>query len=85
MDNYATFAEAMKPPSRKRSGRKASKAKPTRKLKPEPPRKRKRLRMKSADDRIHRKRTAILESESSEEDGEAHTVDVHDEHNPLDM
>ena len=85
MDNYVTFAEAMKPPSRKRSGRKASKSKPPRKLKPEPPCKRKQLKMKSVDDHIPRKRTAILESSSSKEDGEAHTVDVNDENNPLDM
>ena len=85
MDNYATFAEAMKPPSRERSGRKASKSEPPCKHKHEPSCKRKRLKMKSVDDRIRRKRTAILESSSSEEDGEAHTVDVRDENNPLDM
>ena len=85
MDNYATFAEAMKPPACERSGRKASKSEPPCKLKPEPPRKRKQSKMKSVDDRIPRKQTAILESSSSKEDGEAHKVDVHDENNPLDM
>ena len=75
----------MKPPARERSGRKVKRSEPPCKRKPESPRKRKRLKMKSVDDRIPRKRTAILESSSSEEDGEAHTVDVRDEHNPLDM
>ena len=75
----------MKPPSRKRSGRKASKAEPPRKHNPEPSCKGNRLKMKSVDNRIPRKRTAILESSSSEEDGEAQTVDVRDENNPLDM
>ena len=85
MDNYATFAEAMKPPAPERSGHKASKSEPPCKCKPEPSRKRKQLKMKSVDNCIPRKRTAILESSSSKEDGEAHTVDVRDEHNPLDM
>ena len=79
-DNYATFEEVMKPPTRKRSGRELSKAN-----RAEPPGKRKRNRMKSVEDRIPKKRTATLESESSEEDGEANVAEVRDENNPLDM
>ena len=85
LDNYATFAEAIKPPARERSGRKASKAEPPCKHNPEPSCKGNRLKMKSVDDCIPRKQTTILESSSSEEDGETHTVDVCDENNPLDM
>ena len=81
-DNYASFEseEVMKPPARERSGRKLNKAN-----KAEPPGKRKRNRMKSVEDRIPKKRTATLKSESSEEDGEANMADVHDKNNPLDM
>ena len=75
MDNYATFAEAMKPHAWERSGRKSSKAKP--------PRKRKQNRMKSSDDYIPRKQVAIHDSES-DEDGEFHAVEARDENNPLD-
>ena len=70
----------MKPPTRKRSGRELSKAN-----RAESPGKRKRNRMKSVEDRIPKKRTATLESESSEEDGEANVAEVRDENNPLDM
>ena len=81
-DNYANFEseEVMKPPARERSGRKLNKAN-----KAEPPGKRKRNRMKSVEDRIPKKWTATLESESSEEDGEANMADVRDATNPLDM
>ena len=41
--------------------------------------------MKSVEDRILKKRTATLESESSEEDGESNAVKVRDENNLLDM
>ena len=70
----------MKPPACKRTGHKLSKA-----SKAEPPGKRKRNRMKSVEDRIPKKRTATLESKSSEEDGEANVAEVRNENNPLDM
>ena len=70
----------MKPAARKSTARKHSKAN-----KAEPTGKRKRNRMKSVEDRIPKKRTATLESESSEEDGEANMADVRDANNPLDM
>ena len=80
MNNYATFAEAMKPPARERSG-----CKPIKASKSEPLRKRKRNKMKSVDNHIPRKRTAVLESESYKEDGESNAVEVRDGNNPLDM
>ena len=76
MDNYDTFAEAMKPPARKGSGRKTSKA--------QLPCKRKQNRMKSSNDHIPRKWEAVY-NDKSNEDSEHYSVEARDENNPLDM